>query len=185
MTRWRALAVVAPLVLAALGLAACSDGEQPGASASAPPSYLYSLSAGGAGLRSDTQGRVTVTMTDTDPHAVWFTDRPVRDSGVMSTADLVERWAPGSQFAAVPPNVALVLHDSSGSTDTVVGVMTDPSYDPGAKVFEMQLAVLSVEEAGSLDGFLAAHGDRHDGANLPAMLGGVSLFIDPEIGLDD
>jgi len=185
MTRWRALAVVAPLVLAALGLAACSDGEQPGASASAPPSYLYSLSAGGAGLRSDTQGRVTVTMTDTDPHAVWFTDRPVRDSGVMSTADLVERWAPGSQFAAVPPNVALVLHDSSGSTDTVVGVMTDPSYDSDTRMFEMHLAVLSVEEAGSLDGFLAAHGDRHDGADLPAVLGDVSLFIDPEIGLDD
>lgn len=63
-------------MLAALGLAACSEGDQPGASASAPPSYLYFLSAGGAGLSSDTHGRVTVTMTDTDPHAVWFTDLP-------------------------------------------------------------------------------------------------------------
>jgi hypothetical protein len=129
---------------------------------------------------------VTLVMEGVDPHAIWFTDRPVRKSGAITTSKLAAEWADGGTFDKDAPNAALVLHEpkkvDDGVTDTLVAEVQDAVYNPENKTFRAQLKVLTDEEADNSEGNLAAHGDNHDVA-WPSEAGAVSLFID-SVGLD-
>lgn len=186
--RTRGVVATLALVLVGVGVGGCAGGESASsdtATTASAPSYLFSVTSSSARLEPGNGGAVrtvTLTMSDTDLHTVWFTDRPDRDSGVMTTSELADRWAPGSQFAVDPPNVALVLHAPTGGVDTVVATMRRPAFDPTTRTLTAELDVLSVEEATGLAGPV---GRRHDGALLPAGVveaSAVSLFIDPEVG---
>lgn len=129
---------------------------------------------------------VTMVMEGVDPHTIWFTDRPVRKSGAITTSQLAAQWADGGTFDTDAPNAALVMHEAKkvddGVTDTLVAEVQDAVYDPASKTFRAQLKVLTDEEADNADGNLAGHGDNHDVA-WPSEAGAVSLFID-SVGLD-
>lgn len=124
---------------------------------------------------------MTLVLVDVDPNAIWFTDRPVRDSGVMTTDDLAALWDDEAGFSADPPNAAVVLHDPVDGVDTVVATMVDVSYDVTRATMTIDLDILDEVGATELDGHLRGHGDRRDAADLPAEPGGVTLFIDPII----
>ena len=143
-------------------------------------SLLYSITADSA-LLAPVAGKDRVyrmTLRGTDPHMVWFTDRPDRDSGVWSTKMFSSAWDSGAMFDKDPPNVALVLHEPKGGTDTVVAVMGKPRYSANKDRLVARLKVLTAEQAKDVQGGLGQHADRHDGSDLPRKTGAVSLFID-------
>jgi hypothetical protein len=65
-----------------------------------------------------------------DPAAVWFTDRPDRQSGLMPLADLMSDWE-SLGFVDDPPNAAVAFRDGSRA----VVELTYPRYDPAAAVW--------------------------------------------------
>ena len=145
------------------------------------PSVLFSLSADAVHFENVDGMTSTLVMEGVDPHTVWFTDRPARESGAISTMRLAEDWQPGGTFADDPPNAALVLHEATKVDDavaeTLVAEITAVGYDSAAKIFRADLRVLSAPEAATFEGNLAAHGDRHD-LTWPSRAGAASLFID-------
>ena len=88
------------------------------------PSWLLSHTASAGTLVKNSDGGYTLTLTDIDPHVMAFTDRPVRDSVILSAAQLIEQWP--TLFADSPPNAVLVEHNPSGNTDSVVLTLTNP-----------------------------------------------------------
>ena len=88
------------------------------------PSWLFSHTASGGSLVKKSDGGYTLTLTDIDPHVMAFTDRPVRDSVILSAAQLIEEWP--ALFADSPPNAVLVEHNPSGNTDSVVLTLSNP-----------------------------------------------------------
>lgn len=172
-TLWRGLlvAVVLPALLAVPSAPAAVAAEQ--------VSLLYSLSGGNATMKllPGSANRYSFTLTDADPRTVWFSNRPARHSGTLPTSGLVEQWS-GLGFTADPPNVAITIHAPTGETDTIVAIMRAPKYNAATGVLRARMQVLSDEQAQSLTGNLARHGDAHDRHDIPTRLGSVSVFID-------
>ena len=140
-------------------------------------SVLYATTAQQGSLAAVKGKKRTYVMTlrGASDHVTWFTDRPARQSGFLPTAGFASSWA-GYGFAQDPPNVALVVRDRSGATDTVVAVMSGPKVTAKG-VFTAQLRVLSVDQAQQVGGNLAVHAGRHD-AKVPFRFTSSALFID-------
>ncbi|MCH9644503.1 MAG: hypothetical protein K0U29_05385 [Gammaproteobacteria bacterium] len=73
-------------------------------------SALLVLSAKKGVLQKSAKGR-TLTLTDIDPHVLWFTDRPNRKAGFVPTQKFIASWA--KSFKGDPPNAGLVHADMS------------------------------------------------------------------------
>lgn len=143
---------------------------------------LFSLTADQMQIQDVDGMDMTVVMKNVDPHTVWFTDRPARESGVITTEQLVAQWDDGETFDTEPPNAALVLHvpatvEDGSVTETIVAEVRDAAYDAATNTFYARLHALSIEEAGTVSGSLSAHADGHALA-WPNVGGAVSLFID-------
>jgi len=107
----------------------------------------------------DSDGQ-TLTLCGITPSTLYFSDRPKRVVGHMSTADFVDLWAIGdNSFATDPPNAVLAFleADADVPTDAVV-VLKQPILD-GTGDLSYSIDVL-------------------EGA-VPAHTGPVTLFIDP------
>lgn len=176
-------------VLAALAVATTVGGAAVGTAEPAAArgrdrvSMLFSLSATGATMVpvAGAPGRYDLDLTGVDPWVVWFADRPARRSGVVSLARFAGQWDAGAPFAADPPNAAVVLHAPTAGTDTVVVTIQSLRSDPAARGVSARVRVLEETRADELVGPLAYHGRRHDAAAIPAVLGAVSVFVDPEV----
>jgi hypothetical protein len=60
---------------------------------------------------------------------LWFSDRPHRLTGHITTEDFVASWDEGDDsFAADPPNALLSIFEPDEVNDVVV-VLTDPALD--------------------------------------------------------
>jgi len=196
-----ATALLTAGVLAA-GLAACSAGAAPAdAAASAAEdavavtetasptpaaeeaiSVLYSLSAD-AGTLTPVAGSTTefaLALVTADRHTVWFSDRPARLSGTLTTSDLVRDWA-GFGFVADPPTVAIVLHDAGDEADTLIAELSAPAYDPATDGFTATVRVLDEQTQQGASRF--EHFAGAADAALPESFTGVSIFINDESGV--
>ena len=101
----------------------------------------------------------TLTLRDVTPSTLFFSDRPQRVVGHMTTTDFVELWGEGdNSFEADPPNAVLsfVEPDADTPTDAVV-VITNPSLKDGQLSYSIEV----------LEG------------TVPTAAGPVTLFIDP------
>ena len=102
----------------------------------------------------------TLTLRGVTPSTLYFSDRPERVVGHMSTADFVDLWAVGdNSFEADPPNAVLAF------------------LEPGDDVPEDAVVVLkapNLDEAGDL-----AYSIEVLEGTVPAHTGPVTLFIDP------
>ena len=101
----------------------------------------------------------TITLHDVTPATLYFSDRPERVVGHMTTADFVDLWGQGeNSFATDPPNAVLSSVDSTADapSDAVV-VITDPVLDGT----QLSYSVVALEGV------------------VPAIDGPVTLFIDP------
>jgi hypothetical protein len=104
-------------------------------------------------------GSDTLTLKGVTPSTLYFSDRPERAVGHMTTEEFVDLWAAGeNSFEADPPNAVLsFLEPGADVPDDTVVVLTEPRLSDGALSYSV---------------------DVLEGA-LPATGGPVTLFIDP------
>jgi hypothetical protein len=101
----------------------------------------------------------TITLEGVTPSTLYFSDRPQRIVGHMSTADFVELWGEGeNSFEEDPPNAVLAF------------------LEPGDDVPED--AVIVIKQPRLQDGKLSYAIETLEGT-APAQAGPVTLFIDP------
>ena len=108
------------------------------------------------GMTSD---GTSLTLTGITPSTLYFSDRPQRVVGHMTTADFVELWAAGdNSFESDPPNAVLAF------------------LEPGDDAPED--AVVVIEQPHLANGNLTYSIKPLEGA-IPTQTGPVTLFIDP------
>ncbi|PZR00961.1 MAG: hypothetical protein DI533_03385 [Cereibacter sphaeroides] len=98
----------------------------------------------------------TLTLKNVSPVTLFFTDRPERIAGNMSTEKFIPFWSEGKDsFLSDPPNADLsILQD--GVLKQVVVVLKDPAYDGQDLTYQVTV----------IDG------------DIPASARDVSVFID-------
>jgi hypothetical protein len=101
----------------------------------------------------------TLTLQGVTPSTLYFSDRPERVVGHMTTADFVDLWAVGdNSFEADPPNAVLSFLEPGGEVpDDAVIVIREPRLSDGELSYSIEV----------LEG------------TVPAHTGPVTLFIDP------
>ena len=109
--------------------------------------------------RGVTTDRDTLTLRDVSPSTLYFSDRPERVVGHMTTEQFIAQWTEGpNSFAEDPPNAVLSYVDAGADIpEDAVVVLRDPVAGDGTLTYSIQV----------LDGV------------LPAESGAVTLFIDP------
>ena len=108
------------------------------------------------GMTSDGK---TLTLNEVTPSTLYFSDRPKRIVGHMTTADFVDLWAEGdNSFEEDPPNAVLAF------------------LEPGDQVPED--AVVVIQQPRLEDGHLSYSIETLEGT-VPTQTGPVTLFIDP------
>ena len=109
--------------------------------------------------RSVTSDQSTLTLQDVAPSTLYFSDRPERVVGHMTTEQFLEQWSDGpNSFLEDPPN-AVLSYVGTGEdipADAVV-VLRDPVASGSTLSYSIEV----------LDG------------TVPAASGAVTLFIDP------
>lgn len=108
------------------------------------------------GITSD---GTTLTMSGVTPSTLYFSDRPQRVVGHMTTADFVELWAEGeNSFQEDPPNAVLAfLEPGDDAPEDAVVVIREPRLEDGSLSYSIEALV----------------------GTVPAQAGPVTLFIDP------
>ena len=101
----------------------------------------------------------SMTLVGASPSTLYFSDRPERVVGHMTTEQFVEEWNEGTDsFASDPPNAVLSFVEPGDDTPSdVVVVLRDPSIGDDSITYAVEV----------LDG------------ELPADAGACTLFIDP------
>jgi hypothetical protein len=108
------------------------------------------------GLTSD---GTTLTLQGVTPATLYFSDRPQRVVGHMTTADFVDLWNEGdNSFESDPPNAVLAfVEPGDEAPEDAVIVITAPYLEDGRLSYAIDV----------LEG------------TVPAQAGPVTLFIDP------
>ena len=109
--------------------------------------------------RTVTSDQTTLTLGEISPSTLYFSDRPERVVGHMTTEQFVDQWSEGpNSFLEDPPNAVLSYIGTGDDlpSDAVV-VLRDPTASGNSLTYSIEV----------LDG------------SLPAESGPVTLFIDP------
>lgn len=108
------------------------------------------------GMSSD---GTTLILNEVTPSTLYFSDRPKRIVGHMSTSDFVDLWGEGdNSFEEDPPNAVLAfLEPGDEAPDDAVVVIKQPRLDNGHLSYSIE----------TLEG------------TVPPQTGPVTLFIDP------
>lgn len=172
MSRLRLLLSTTTAVVLALGvlLPAAARAATPIPGLASDASLLFTLDAA-SGTLQRADGRLTLTLRGVAPLATWFTDRPHRNAGRITTPELMGAWN-AFGFATVPPNAALTLQRAPRSRDTVALELRDPVYDARRDVLRFQVHPL--DELGPDLARLNAQLDERIGRRF----GQATLFID-------
>lgn len=175
MTRSASAAVATAVLAAALGAGAASAGvdkPEPGNVKGKARSFLFVQNArhGTATAVRGRAGRYRLRLRDVDPHVLFFTDRPARDTGLLTQKALT-----GALFGKgdTPPNAAVEVIGGPKSQDVLAVKLSNPLYNEHARTLSYDAAALRTIAAPGLRHYR----DRLD-RRLPASFGAVSLFID-------
>ena len=109
--------------------------------------------------RTVTSDKSTLTLGDVSPSTLYFSDRPERVVGHLTTEQFVDQWSEGpNSFLEDPPNAVLsyVATGNDIPSDAVV-VLRDPAVSGSSLTYSIEV----------LEG------------TVPAESGAVTLFIDP------
>ena len=121
-------------------------------SADSDVEYMFAMTAERFGVNLD--GRIT--LHGVSATTLFFSDRPYRLTGHITTEDFVSQWGIGNDnFAENPPNALLSIFEPDAVNDVVV-ILTEPELSNGGLSYAVQVT---------------------DG-DLVAADGPVSLFID-------
>jgi len=101
----------------------------------------------------------TITLQGVTPSTLYFSDRPQRVVGHLSTSDFVDLWGEGeNSFETDPPNAVLAFLEPGDTTpEDAVIVIKEPLLEHGDLTYSIEV----------LEG------------TVPARAGPVTLFIDP------
>jgi hypothetical protein len=101
----------------------------------------------------------TITLRGITPSTLYFSDRPQRIVGHLTTSDFVDLWSEGeNSFETDPPNAVLAfLEPGDDVPEDAVIVITNPRLDGADLSYSVDV----------LEG------------TVPAKTGPVTLFIDP------
>ena len=101
----------------------------------------------------------TLTLKNVTPATLYFSDRPKRIVGHMTTVDFVDLWAEGdNNFEEDPPNAVLAfLEPGADAPEDAVVVLQQPRLENG----ELSYSIETLE------------------GTVPTQTGPVTLFIDP------
>jgi hypothetical protein len=101
----------------------------------------------------------SMTLVGASPSTLYFSDRPERVVGHMTTEQFVDEWNEGTDsFASDPPNAVLsFVEPGAEAPSDVVVVLRDPAIGEDSITYAIEV----------LDG------------ELPAAAGACTLFVDP------
>ncbi|MFL5847027.1 MAG: tail fiber protein [Solirubrobacteraceae bacterium] len=116
-------------------------------------------------------GRYRMVLHGLARRTTWFSDRPQRDAGRITTGSLLGSWR-ALGFAKQPPNAAVVLDDGRTAQDTVALELRLVGYDGPRHTARFAVRVL-----GGLGNGLSRLNRRLD-RTLPRHFSGASVFID-------
>jgi hypothetical protein len=109
------------------------------------------------GLKADDK---TLRLVNLSPQTIWFSDRPVRQAGHVTTQAYLQEWtsaAGPNNFSKDPPNATLSVYQPGRGDNTLTVVeISDPKVDGKDLVYTYKLIEGQMPKAG----------------------GAVSLFID-------
>ena len=98
--------------------------------------FLFVQAAKGMSFDASTR---TLTLHDVSPVTVFFTDRPERIAGNMTTAAFVPFWSTGKDsFLADPPNADISLIEG-GKLNQIVVVLRDPQLDGDSLTYAIEV----------------------------------------------
>ena len=106
-----------------------------------------------------TSDGTTLTLKEVTPSTLYFSDRPKRIVGHLTTVDFVDLWAEGdNSFEEDPPNAVLAfLEPGDEAPEDAVVVIQQPRLENGQLSYSIRI----------LEG------------TVPTQAGPVTLFIDP------
>lgn len=164
-------ALVALLVLvAAGGDSDKSVGKRKDRGRKEKASLLF-VANGDAGTFTAGEGSdATLEVTGVDPDALFFTDRPARDTGVITVTRMLNLLEASRDEG--PPNAAIEILDDKTADNVLALELAETTYDPATATL-----TFAARRLDSVDGGLAHLDDRLD-EELPAQFGPVALFID-------
>jgi hypothetical protein len=175
------------IILAAallVATAACSSSSSKSAaktttsSASAGPKTtqtdaLFVVNGKAGTATAPTNGSFPLVITGVNHDAVFFTDRPVHDSGLVGVDRMLDMLAKGHEG---PPNGAVEVQNGAQGPVVAAVELTSPQYDPAAGTLTAQARILPKTLGPHLH-----HYDTRLASQLPASFTNAALFIDNAI----
>jgi len=166
------LPLLALLASTALLLGTSSSGvaaTRSGTPGTEPVEPLAVVNAGGGTFRMTSNG-YRLTLESVTPRAVWFSDRPLRDVGAYTIAEITDVF-----FDDDPPNAALEVFRGRGAGDVVIVEASNPRYHAGRGRLVLGIQVLGEEDIRASS--FRSYADRAQ-MDVPARFGPAALFID-------
>ena len=159
-----------PLIAICLFLAACASTTPPSQAPAVSLLYVQTASSGSFEPLPGTN-KYRLLLTDVSPRVVYFSDRPNRIAGQVSTAEFLDKIGFGGPL---DPNAAIEISEGTPDSDLVIAALSKPVYDAHARTLSYEIDVLETPRKG-----LAVYSERMD-RRLPMRFGAVALFIDDE-----
>jgi len=188
----KVLGLLVVVAVGAIGVVGCGSSDSSSTSTSTPattaasttaadaaagkvaPSYLFSFYGTNATVKpvagSEMAYDVSIPVDTANTGITWFTDRPNRDAGLMTSKQFAALWTQGGKdsFNANPPNVSIVFGSGHGKPKAAIAKMSNTRLvDNPNGTGQLLLATMTVDtnqEAAALaktDGFLAVQAKRH------------------------
>lgn len=118
--------------------------------------------------------KYSLTFEGINPLTIYFTDRPNRIAGHMSTEEFVHAWNVGQDsFESNPPNAIITIVEPDGTQNAITVALTNPVYDLESITLQYTAYIIKDEVDTS---------EQVD-VQFPETFGDVSLFIDPTKGI--
>lgn len=109
-----------------------ATGDKAPAAATHEVEYLFVLTAESAAVADG-----MLKMGDVNPATLYFSDRPDRIAGHLTTEEFIAGWGEGDDsFAANPPNATLSILDGPEPQDVVL-VLSEPTLEDGELGFSV------------------------------------------------
>jgi hypothetical protein len=154
--------------------AAQDDGGSSAAAAQDEADYLFTITGDSGAIEKGAERRLgrrlVVTWDGVSKSTHFFSDRPERKAGRLTTKEFVDSW--DERFGDDPPNAALAAQTPAGEEDVVIVEITKADYSPRRDRLTMTARVIGDDESP----FLTALDDDDD--NIPSTFDRATLFVD-------
>lgn len=115
--------------------------------------YLFFQSSSDAHIIKTIENHYTLTINDPSNFVTYFSDRPMRQSGLMKLSEFLALWsnkAIKNNFAVNPPNIAIDMVTDQGVRQHTIAIATHPVYKDGRLSYQLQVLKSKELEEGKL-----------------------------------